>query len=437
MRIRYLPVVGVAFLAAALVSLASSAAPQASQSIAEGIVADAAAGTRAPQEITYYNRVAHIVQDKCQSCHRPTGVGPFPMMSYEHVLGRRDMIKWVLADGIMPPWYAEPGYGPFSNDFSLSKEELADFLAWIDNGTPEGNPADAPEPAEWVDGWTLSKQPDHIITIPEPIEIPADGVVDYIYVYTKTNLPEDRWVKEVEIRPSARQATHHVEIFLESPEVLERMRAAKTREERRAIGREFAGGLRTFFAATVPGQPATKFPEGTGKLLPAGAWIKFQLHYTPNGREAVDRTEVGFVFADGPMDTELRTNSAFNTEFLIPAGAKDYAISGEYAFDEPAALLSFMPHTHLRGTRFLYALVYPDGRVETLLPVIRYDFNWQLNYFLETPIEVPAGSRLRATGWFDNSADNPSNPDPTREVPFGEQTSDEMMIGWFNWVERS
>ena len=340
----------------------------------------------------------------------------------------------MLEEQIMPPWYIEPGYGPWANDFGLSDEERAKILAWIDSGSIKGDPEDAPEPIEYTDGWTIS-EPDAVISIPDPINIRADGYMDYIYVYRKTDFPEDRWVTEVEIRPTAPQVTHHVEIFLESPEVLRNIRNAKTREERNYWRRQFAGGLNTFFAADVPGAQGLKFPAGMAKLLPAGAWIKFQLHYTPNGREAIDQTEVGFVFADEPPHREVQTRAAFNTRFRIPPGAKDYKISGEYEFDEDGAILSLMPHTHLRGTGFLYELIYPDGRIEKILPVSRYDFNWQLNYFFETPLAVPAGSKLRATGWFDNSADNPANPDPTREVPFGEQTWDEMMIGFFNWIK--
>ncbi len=384
--------------------------------------------------ITFYADVASIVQQKCQRCHRPNASGPFSLINYEEIEARTEAIRFVLEEKIMPPWYIEPGYGPWANDFGLSDEERAKILAWIDSGSIKGNPEDAPEPIEYTDGWTIS-EPDAVISIPDPINIRADGYMDYIYVYQKTDFPEDRWVTEVEIRPTAPQVTHHVEIFLESPEVLRNIRNAETREERNYWRRQFAGGLNTFFAADVPGAQGLKFPAGMAKLLPAGAWIKFQLHYTPNGREAIDQTEVGFVFADEPPHREVHTSAAFNTRFRIPPGAKDYKISGEYEFNEDGAILSLMPHTHLRGTGFLYELIYPDGRIEKILPVPRYDFNWQLNYFFETPLAVPAGSKLRATGWFDNSADNPANPDPTREVPFGEQTWDEMMIGFFNWIK--
>ena len=352
-------------------------------------IADTAAEP-ANEESTFYADVAGIVQEKCQRCHRPNATGPFSLTSYEEVAARKGMIRFVLEDRIMPPWYIEPGYGPWSNDFGLTDEERATMIEWIDSGAVAGDPADAPEPVAYTDGWTIS-EPDAVISIPDPIAIPAEGYVDYIYVYQKTNFPEDRWVTEVEVRPTAPQVTHHVEIFLESPEVLRNIRNGETDEERDLWRRQFAGGLRTFFATVAPGTQGLKFPPGTAKLLPAGAWIKFQLHYTPNGREAVDQTEVGFVFADEPVETEVHTSSAFDTEFLIPPGAKDYRNSGDFEINKDIAILSLMPHTHLRGTAFLYELVYPDGRIEKILPVNRYDFNWQLNYFFETPLRGPGG----------------------------------------------
>lgn len=391
-------------------------------------------------EVTYHNRVSRIVQNKCGRCHRLGGVGPMTLTSYDDVVGRRSMIQWVLTDRIMPPWYADDGSGPWANDFGLTEEERADFLSWIESGYPEGDPADAPLPKDWVEGWTIG-EPDYVVKIPEPITVPAEGVVDYVYVYAQTDLPEDKWIREMEIRPTASDVTHHALVFVETPEVLEKIRARRREvenvredEEYWRLRRQFQDGVRGYFASTVPGQEGIIFPDGTGKKLPAGAWLKFQLHYTPNGLEAIDQTEIGFVFADEPVHTEVQTTSAIESEFVIPAGHPDYEVSAEYEFKQPAALLSLFPHTHLRGTRFVYEVVYPDGRVETLLPVTRYDFNWQLNYLFQTPFRVPAGTKIRATAWYDNSANNPANPDSTVDVEFGEQTFDEMMIGYISWV---
>jgi hypothetical protein len=421
------------YLRDALAAVAAGGLPTVGATIAPGCYLSLDESEGAAREVTYHNRVSRIVQAKCQGCHRPSGVGPFPMMSYEQVRARRQMIAFVLADGIMPPWYADRGSGPWRNDFGLSERETADFLAWIDNGAPEGEAADAPLPRRWTDGWTIG-EPDAVFRIEEPFAVPAEGQVDYQYTYVKTDFPEDRWVTAVEIRPTAPQVTHHVLVFLESPEVMQRLRDAETEEEEAAARREWQGGIDGYFASTVPGQAGLVFAEGMAKKLPAGAWLKFQLHYTANGREAVDQTEIGFVFGDAPAYTEVRTDSAFDTEFVIPAGAERHAVSATYEFDREADLLSLFPHTHLRGTEFYFELVYPDGEVEKVLPISRYDFNWQLNYEFTTPKRVPAGTLMRVTGVYDNSDGNPANPDPGVDVGFGEQTWEEMLIGYVNWV---
>jgi hypothetical protein len=355
------------------------------------------------------------------------------MMDYGDVYARRQMIRFVLADGIMPPWYADRGAGPWANDFSLSEREIADFVSWIENGTPEGDVADAPLPRKYAEKWTIG-EPDAVFRVEDAFEIPAEGQVDYQYTYVKTDFAEDRWVQAIEIMPTAPQVTHHVLVFIESPEVRDRMRNAETEDERRAAQAEWQGGIDGYFASMVPGQAGITFPDGMAKRLPAGAWLKFQLHYTANGREAVDQSEMGLIFADGPVGTEVRTDSAYDTEFVIPAGAKNHVVSATYEFEEDADLLSLFPHTHLRGTEFYFELIYPDGNTEAVLPISRYDFNWQLNYEFAAPKRVPAGTTMRVTGVFDNSSGNPANPDPDADVGFGEQTWEEMLIGYVNWV---
>lgn len=423
----------VEYLRDALAAVEAGDAPAVGGTIAPGCYLSLPQEQAPPQEITYHNRISRIVQARCQGCHRPTGVGPFLMMSYEQVRARRQMIHFVLADGIMPPWYADRGTGPWANDFSLSEQEIADFVAWIENDAPEGDPADAPLPRTWADNWTIG-EPDAVFRIEEPFTVPAEGQVDYQYTYVKTDFPEDRWVTAMEIRPTAPQVTHHVLVFLESPEVQERIRNATTEEEEEAARREWQGGIDGYFASSVPGQAGLVFADGMAKKLPAGAWLKFQLHYTANGREAVDQTEIGLVFGERESYTEVQTDSAFDTEFVIPAGAPRHEVTATYEFERDARLLSLFPHTHLRGTEFYFELVYPDGSVEKVLPISRYDFNWQLNYEFATPKAVPAGTTMRVTGIYDNSAANPANPDPGVDVGFGEQTWEEMLIGYVNWI---
>ncbi|MFT7671379.1 MAG: hypothetical protein ACI8X5_004097, partial [Planctomycetota bacterium] len=354
------------------------------------------------------------------TCHRAGEAGPFELTNYKQVNKRRSMIAWALEDHVMPPWFASEGTGPWSNDTSLTEAELADFLAWIDNEGPEGDPAHAPLEREWASGWSIG-EPDLVVSFPKPFEVPAEGVVDYQYFYAETNLTEDKWVQAIEIRSSAPQVTHHALLFLES------------RESGRGQNGNFQTGGETYFASSVPGQHGLQFPAGSGKLLPAGSWLKFQMHYTPNGTADFDQTSVAFIFSDEPL-VEVHTDSAYNDGFTIPANSFDVDVTAEFRFPEAGTLLSLFPHTHVRGISFLCELIYPDGEEEMILELPFYDFNWQMNYQLLTPRRVPAGTRLRATAWYDNTSDNPANPDPNANVHFGEQTFEEMMISYVNWI---
>ena len=377
--------------------------------------------------LTYHGRVSRILQRNCESCHRDGGAGPFPLSSYESARGFASMIAYVVEREVMPPWFASADTGHWANDRSLSESDRTDLLAWVESGAPEGDPADAPLPRAWVAGWSIG-EPDAVVEIPEAIDVPAEGVVDYYYEYVKTDFPEDRWVQKMEILPTAPQVTHHVLVFLEEP-------GRKGLRDRRRAPDEpaFQGGLGGYFASTVPGQQPTVYEPGMAKRLPKGAWLKFQIHYTPNGEATRDRTRIGFVFADAPPRREVETAAATTVRFEIPPGAPSHEVAASYRFEEDGVLLSFFPHMHLRGKAFRYELVAPDGETTTLLDVPRYDFNWQLHYRFRDPLEISAGSVIRATGWFDNSADNPANPDPSRTVGFGEQSFDEMMIGYFDW----
>jgi len=373
-------------------------------------------------DVTYHNRISRIIQNNCQTCHRVGGVAPFPLETYDQVFGRRAMIAYMTENHRMPPWFAHRDVGQWANDRSLSERDLNDLLAWAKGKAPEGDPRDGPLPRTWVAGWNIGK-PDAILEIPKPFDIPAQGVVDYQYMYVKTDFPEDRWIERMEIRPTAPEAVHHVLVFLEAP-----------LPPGKEPGPDFQGGIDGFFAATVPGTFGTFYPEGAAKRLPKGSWLKFQIHYTPRGTAKVDQTRLALVFAKGPPEQEVATGSAYNAEFAIPPGAPNHEVKAEYVFKRAGTLLSFFPHMHLRGKAFRYDLVLPDGSEQELLRVPRYDFNWQLFYSLKTPLPVPAGARLRATAWYDNSTGNPFNPDPSKEVKFGEQTSDEMMIGYFDWL---
>lgn len=384
-----------------------------------------AAGRARP--VTYHNRISRIIQEKCESCHRAGGMAPMPLQSYKQVYDRRAVIAYMTKSGRMPPWGAAKGVGSWANDVSLSERELADLQAWVKAGAPAGSAKDAPLPRTYAAGWNIGR-PDAVVQIPDTFRVPAQGVVEYKYSYAKTDFDEDKWITAMEIRPTAGKVVHHVLVFLEEPG-----RKEGNDPTRKPGDPQPQGGVDGFFAATAPGATGVTFPAGHGKRLPKGAWLKFQIHYQPNGTEQVDRTQIGFAFADRPL-VEVQSRSAFNTRFAIPPGDPHYKVVAERAFRTGGTLLSLFPHMHLRGGAFRFELVKPDSTVEMLLDVPRFDFNWQSYYELKTPLRIEPGSRIRATAWYDNSRNNPFNPDPTKTVRFGEQTFEEMMIGYFDFV---
>ena len=409
------------FLRDAIDATLAGEAPPVAATSAPGceLAAPAAAPTRLPQ-VTYHNRISRIVQASCVDCHRPGENGPFTLTSYQDVKENLATIKRVVRRGVMPPWYADPNVGHWANDRSLPEADKSDLIAWIDAGAPEGDAADAPVARRFVDGWRIGT-PDVVLDVPRVFHIPATGAMEYQRAVVQTDLPEDKWVTAVEIRPSQPAVVHHVLVFVIFPK-----NHPRAREQPR-----YRGGVDGYFAGLVPGQGHSFFPQGTGKFLPKGALLMFQIHYTPNGTATTDHPKIGLVFSDGKPQHELTTRGAFDQEFQIPPGESNFAVTATHRFRQPTRLLSFNPHSHVRGKAYRYEMVYPDGRTETVLNIPRYDFNWQLEYHLREPIDVPAGTRLKVTAWYDNSDKNPANPDPTATVGFGDQTWNEMMIGYF------
>ncbi|MEX0891927.1 MAG: redoxin domain-containing protein [Gemmatimonadota bacterium] len=363
--------------------------------------------------VTYHERVGRIIQENCVSCHRAGGVAPFSLETYEDVYGFRGMVRFVLEEGRMPPWFANPEHGAFRNDPSLPERDRRDVLAWLEAGAPAGDPGAAPRPLVWVDGWQLGREPDAVVELPEPQDVPASGVVDYRYIFVKTDFQEDRWIRQIEARPTAPQVTHHVIAYLQGPD-----------DE----------GRGAWLGATAPGVPANVFPDGTAKRLPAGAWIMFEVHYTPNGTATRDQTRLGLVFADGPPVREVETTSVSTTRFAIPPGAANHEVVARRGFERAGSITAMLPHMHVRGKAFRYEVERTDGTREILLDIPRYDFNWQLFYEPAEPVHVAPGDELVGYAWYDNSAGNPANPDPTATVRFGEQTFEEMMFGFFDFV---
>jgi hypothetical protein len=327
----------------------------------------------------------------------------------------------------MPPWHADPKHGKWSNDRSLPKQDKETLLAWIDGGKVKGDPKDLPAAKEFPDGWTIGK-PDLVLTMPTAFEVPAETPprgVPYKYFTIETNFKEDRWVERAEAKPDAAGVVHHIVAFIAPAD--EPFRADKP-------GSVLCG--------TAPGDMPLILEPGHAKKIPAGAKIVLQMHYTPNGKAAKDQSSVGIIFAKEPPKHRVLTNMLIPMEFArrqdkIPAGDGNYKMEVTYEFPKDAHLVSFMPHMHLRGKDFLYEAIYPDGKTEVLLSVPRYDFSWQSSYRCEKPLAMPKGTKLHCVAHFDNSDKNPNNPDASKPVFWGDQTWEEMMVGWhdFYWDE--
>ena len=364
-------------------------------------------------QVNYAADVAAILERRCQACHRPGQVGGFSLLSYDDARGHSAMIAEVVANRRMPPWHADPRYGHFANDRRLTPQDRATLLAWVSQGAPAGDLDRAPQPRDWPDGWTIGT-PDLVFEIPEHRTIPAQGVIPYYNVTVPTNLTEDVWVQAAEARPGNPEVVHHILVFVEPPD---------------GRGKRAAGDM-GHFCGYAPGDMPSIFPPGTAKRLPAGSRLKFQLHYTPNGRVATDRSKVGLILAKQPPTREALTIGIANPKFAIPPGATDHAVRSQRRFTQEMRLLSFMPHMHLRGKAFRYTLEQPGAETEVLLDVPAYDFSWQSYYTLAEPRTLSAGSQIICDALFDNSAGNPANPDPSIAVRWGEQTWEEMMIGY-------
>jgi hypothetical protein len=380
--------------------------------------------------VTYHGRISRIVAQHCVECHRDGGVGPFPLDTYDDLVAHAAMVREVVDRGTMPPWFAaatppDPETGrihtPWANDRSLAQGEKQDLLAWIAGGRPEGDPADAPAPRRYPDGWQIGT-PDAVFEFAEPVAVRASGVMPYQTVIVETHLPEDRWVRAIEVQPGDRNVVHHALIHLAGAE--------EGPGDPRDTAAEERGG---FWGEYVPGQNTLVYPDGFAKKLPKGARLRFQMHYTPNGTATVDRTRVGVIYAQEPPEHEVRVAGIVNARISIPPGAADHREEASLTLPFEATIMGFLPHLHVRGKACRYEVVRPDEGRTTLLDIPRYDFNWQLLYRLYEPRALQAGDRLVFTAWYDNSEGNPANPDPTKTVRWGPQTFDEMHLGYVEY----
>jgi hypothetical protein len=413
---------------------------------------------------TFTKDVAPIFYARCVGCHRPNDIAPMSLLDYKSARPWAKSIKASVTARKMPPWFADPKYGHFSNDARLSDAELKTIQAWADAGAPEGAAKDLPTAPKFTEGWAMGK-PDTVIDIGEDHEV-TPGEDAYEHFVVPTNFTEGKWVRAAEIRPGNRQVVHHVHVLLVQ-ENLQAMAAASTsnmpslsqfilREGKLSrvkkdapvwndacadklpelpfLTGEQEGGL----AAFLPGRPPDLFPEGTAKWVPAGAKLEFVIHYARiSGKPQKDRTSVGLYLLDGPPKQPLRRMDLRNFFMQIPAGAPSHEVRRCFDFPSDRYLISFTPHMHYRGKEAIYELVRPNGKRETLLSVPKYDFNWQLVYRLKEPVFVEKGSRMIVTFRYDNSPNNKANPDPKENVRWGDKSEEEMMTSWIEYLEAS
>jgi thiol-disulfide isomerase/thioredoxin len=366
--------------------------------------------------VTYASAAARIIQEKCQSCHRPGQVAPFSLRSYDDARKHAAMIHEVVDNQRMPPWHADPRYGHFANDRSLNARERATLLAWVEQGAPLGDPAKLPPERSFPEGWTIG-QPDVVFEMAEPFIAPAQGVVEYQHFRVPTGFTEDRWVQAAEAVPGDRAVVHHIIIYVDD----HKNRSGKLRQQDLA-----------HLCGYAPGDMPSVYPPGTAKKVPAGSDFIFELHYTPIGRVRTDRSKVGLIFAKAPVTRQAYTVGIVEDGFLIPPHQSNVPVAASMTLAQDTRLLGFMPHMHLRGKDFRYTITRPGKPEAVVLSVPAYDFGWQSYYTLASPMDLPKGTRIDCLAHFDNSDKNPYNPDPSKTVRWGPQTFDEMMIGYID-----
>ncbi len=403
--------------------------------------------TQAKQPPTFYREVLPILQKSCQGCHRTGGIAPMAFETYKQTRPYAGAIKTATQQKSMPPWFADPRIGKFSNDPSLGDGQIAALANWADAGMPEGDPRDAPPERKWSESWNIL-QPDLVLQMPRPVVLPAGGEVEYTYEIVRTKFREDRWAQMAEILPELPGNVHHAVVYIRPPDSNWLRHApvgvpftASTLTE----GDDRHGAHWTdsdILLVYAPGSSPDEWPATMAKFIPAGSDLVFQMHYTTNGKAGEDRTRVGLIFSKETPKQRVLTLQLTNDHFVIPPGAPDYRVEARGTLPNEATLLSFFPHMHLRGKRFEYNILHSEkesgGKPATgkpeIEPLLRvnYHFHWQMSYRFAEPRALKALTELQAVAWYDNSRNNPHNPDPETAVRWGNQTYEEMMVGFFD-----
>jgi len=388
---------------------------------------------------TFAKDVAPVLQKNCQGCHRPGQAAPFSLLTYEQARPWAKAMKSAVLTKKMPPWFADPQYGHFSNSMVLADKDIQTIVRWVDAGAPLGDPKDLPAPKQFTEGWTIPK-PDIVFQLPKPFSVPAKGVLEYQYVIIPTGFTKDTWVQHVEAAPTNYSLVHHIVAYVRAPgsnyfkdmPKNEFFEAPPSKTDGSSQPKDDVPN--DWLAGYAPGQPPYMFEPGQAKLIPAGSDIVIEIHYMPEGKAGTDQARVGLVLAKEPPTQRAMTLQAGNQSFKIPPGAANFRVDASYTVPEDVTLLGLHPHMHMRGKSAQYRIVYADGRKETLLDVPNYNWRWQLWYNFTEPMKLPKGTKIECTEHFDNSPNNPENPDPSKTVIWGQQSFDEMMVCMFNVV---
>jgi peroxiredoxin len=373
--------------------------------------------------VTYSKQISRIFQKRCVECHRAGEIAPFTLTNYEDVVGWAEMIAEVIDENRMPPWHADPKHGQFANDRRLTAAEKSQIQEWVRRGAPEGNPSDLPKPRQFIVGSQLTQPADMELKMRDkPFVVKAEGTIAYQNFTVDPGFKEDKWITMAEALPGNRSVVHHIVVYVVPP---------KSKDKK-----AFGAGVQ-FLTTYVPGYLARHLPDGMAKWVPAGSQFIFQLHYTPVGSEQTDLSKLRLVFTDRKNVKQLVLSTSVqiaHKQLVIPANAENHRSEAMNKLNlKDARLLSLFPHMHLRGKSFRIDARYADGKRETLLNVPNYDFNWQTTYRLVDPKPIPKGTQLIVVGHHDNSEFNLANPDPSKEITWGDQTWNEMLIAILEW----
>ena len=417
-----------------------------------------------PKEVTYNRDVAPILYKNCVVCHRPNDIAPMSLMTYKEARPWARRIRDAVVERQMPPWHADPSVGEFLNDPRLSDADIATIDAWARTGAKEGDPKDSPAAPALAQGWHI--KPDVVFTIPE-FTITGGSQDDYEYIYVPTNFTEDKWVQSAEVMPGDRRVVHHATVSVIAADKVAKKeeenskadagvdkyhyRTGKVLHLRRdapivddgcsyptggGVPGEPSGYLNIVPGIYLPGHLAETRPPGFALRVPAGSYLQFQVHYSNHTMEDVkDRTSIGLVFAKEPVKHEIAQYEIWNNLFLIPPGDDNHKVTSCFTLPKDVTVLAYTGHMHFRGKSMKTEAIYPDGHHELIMNVPHYDFRWQETYFLKQQFLMPKGTKLVTTAYFDNSLNNPQNPDPSKAIRWGEPSDEEMMGFWLQFAD--